>query len=79
MNSMNDNLHAIWSESVRRSAPASVREPARKAAPAIKQIVTIRLDQDVLGWLKSQGPGYQTRINQMLRDQMAASADAQTD
>ena len=33
----------------------------------IKRAVTIRLDADVLAWLKSQGAGYQTRINAFLR------------
>jgi uncharacterized protein (DUF4415 family) len=36
----------------------------------IKEPVTIRLDADVLDWLKSQGPGYQTRINSLLRGVM---------
>jgi uncharacterized protein (DUF4415 family) len=29
--------------------------------------LTIRLDADVLDWLKGQGKGYQTRINRILR------------
>jgi len=33
----------------------------------IKKPVTIRLDADVLHWLKGQGDGYQTRINSILR------------
>jgi uncharacterized protein (DUF4415 family) len=33
----------------------------------IKKPVTIRLDADVLHWLKGQGEGYQTRINSILR------------
>lgn len=33
----------------------------------IKKSLTIRLDADVLAWLKSQGRGYQTRINRLLR------------
>ena len=33
----------------------------------IKKPITLRLDADVLGWFKKQGPGYQTRINQALR------------
>ncbi|PJI46536.1 MULTISPECIES: BrnA antitoxin family protein [Pseudomonas] len=37
-----------------------------------KQAVTIRLDSDVLEWFKSQGAGYQTRINQLLRQYMQA-------
>jgi len=32
-----------------------------------KTSVSLRLDQDVLEWFKAQGPGYQTRINQVLR------------
>ena len=32
-----------------------------------KTPVTIRLDADVLSWFKSQGKGYQTRINAVLR------------
>ena len=32
-----------------------------------KQQLTIRLDADILAWLKSQGRGYQTRINRILR------------
>lgn len=35
-----------------------------------KQPVTLRLDSDVLIWFKSQGQGYQTRINKLLRRYM---------
>lgn len=38
--------------------------------PPIKKPVTIRLDADVLEWFRSQGPGYQTRINRLLRRYM---------
>ena len=36
----------------------------------VKRSLTIRLDMDVLAWLKSQGRGYQTRINSLLRKAM---------
>jgi len=36
----------------------------------IKKSLTIRLDADVLAWLKSHGSGYQTRINRLLRSAM---------
>jgi uncharacterized protein (DUF4415 family) len=36
----------------------------------IKKPLTIRLDADILAWLKSQGTGYQTRINALLRGAM---------
>ncbi len=32
-----------------------------------KQQVTLRLDADILDWFRSQGSGYQTKINQLLR------------
>lgn len=35
-----------------------------------KQPVTLRLDSDVVSWFKSQGQGYQTRINKLLRAYM---------
>ena len=35
--------------------------------PPAKRQLTIRLDADVLDWLKGQGRGYQTRINRILR------------
>ncbi|MCL1874621.1 MAG: BrnA antitoxin family protein [Clostridiales bacterium] len=36
----------------------------------IKQVVQLRLDADILEWLKSEGPGYQTRANAILRQAM---------
>ena len=36
----------------------------------LKKSLTIRLDADVLAWLKAQGRGYQTRINKLLRTAM---------
>ena len=35
--------------------------------PPAKKQLTIRLDADVLDWLKGHGRGYQTRINRILR------------
>lgn len=40
---------------------------ARVVVPPRKQQLTIRLDADVLAWLKGQGRGYQSRINAVLR------------
>ena len=36
----------------------------------IKQQLTLRLDTDVVAWLRRQGKGYQTRANALLRDAM---------
>ncbi|MFZ5580133.1 MAG: BrnA antitoxin family protein [Pseudomonadota bacterium] len=48
----------------------AVRNPFYKPA---KTSTTLRLDADVLAWLKSQGKGYQTRINAILREKMMNS------
>lgn len=32
-----------------------------------KEQVTLRIDSDVLSWFREQGPGYQTKINWLLR------------
>ena len=41
-----------------------------------KESVTIRIDADVLAWLRASGAGYQTRINQYLRQLMRQSRRA---
>jgi uncharacterized protein (DUF4415 family) len=34
----------------------------------VKESLTIRIDADILAWLRAQGKGYQTRINALLRE-----------
>jgi uncharacterized protein (DUF4415 family) len=41
-----------------------------------KQLVTIRLDADVVAWLKRNGRGYQTRANKILRTVMEAQENS---
>jgi len=36
----------------------------------VKQQLTVRIDADVVAWLKGQGKGYQSRMNQILRAAM---------
>jgi uncharacterized protein (DUF4415 family) len=38
----------------------------------VKQAVSMRLDADVIAWLKKRGKGYQTRVNSILRQTMLA-------
>lgn len=40
--------------------------------PKTRTQVTLRIDSDVLEWFKSQGRGYQTQINTLLRAYMEA-------
>jgi uncharacterized protein (DUF4415 family) len=75
---MNKEYVPDWDQAVNR-----IEEPATAAKPqtinGVKQIVTIRLDVDMLEWFKSAGPGYQTRINQVLRDYMDAQRAAKAE
>jgi uncharacterized protein (DUF4415 family) len=48
----------------------AVRNPFYKPT---KTSTTVRIDSDVLAWLKSQGKGYQSRINAILRREMLTS------
>jgi uncharacterized protein (DUF4415 family) len=41
-----------------------------------KKPVTMRLDADVLDWLKSYGAGYQTKVNLLLRHAMVQTAQS---
>lgn len=50
-------------------------KPAAHYRPIKKQI-TARVDADVLAWLKSQGKGYQSRINAILRREMLEQRQA---
>jgi uncharacterized protein (DUF4415 family) len=49
-------------------ARAMVRRGLKRVAR--KRQLTIRVDSNVLEWYKRQGPGYQTRINSLLRAYM---------
>ena len=45
--------------------------------PARKQAVHMQLDADVLDWFRAHGPGYQTRINAVLRSFVQARRQAE--
>ncbi|MEC4984351.1 MAG: BrnA antitoxin family protein [Oscillatoria sp. PMC 1068.18] len=42
-------------------------ENAKIVKPMTKELISIRLDSDILEWFKSQGKGYQSSINNVLR------------
>ncbi len=41
----------------------------------VKKQLTVRVDSDVIAWLKQKGAGYQTRINALLREAMLAERE----
>ena len=67
-------LVALRDQEIDTSDIAEVKDWGRavvgKFYRPIKEPITLRLDADVLAWLKSQGKGYQTRINNLLRAAM---------
>jgi uncharacterized protein (DUF4415 family) len=52
-----------------KDVPADWYVDAEKSVPN-KQLLSIRLDTDVIDWFRQQGAGYQTRINNVLRRYM---------
>ena len=54
----------------------AVRGIARQAMPrsSRKSAISLRVDPEVLNWFKAQGPGYQTRMNAVLRAYKDASS-----
>jgi len=49
-----------------------IRSEYWKVEP-IKVALSIKIDADILAWFKSKGPGYQTRMNAILREAMSNS------
>ena len=42
----------------------------------LKAQITAKVDKDVLAWLKADGPGYQSRLNAILRRAMMSAREA---
>jgi len=41
--------------------------PKKTALPGVRELVSVRIDQDVLEFFREGGPGWQERINEALR------------
>ncbi len=59
--------------------PAAVKVPAiatekRRMVPGAREMVTLRIDSEVLAYFQDAGPGWQDRINDVLR-QAVPTAD----
>jgi uncharacterized protein (DUF4415 family) len=57
--------------------PLTEEQLTAASRPKAKQLVAVRLDRDVLAWLKGYGNGYSTRINEILRAVMLSKPAAQ--
>ncbi len=59
------------------SAPKKVAAPAveKRAIPGTKELVSLKIDSDVLAHFQEDGPGWQERMNDVLRAHMLAQDD----
>jgi uncharacterized protein (DUF4415 family) len=51
----------------RTTTKAPEAPPKTTALPGVKELVSLRIDQDVLEHFQAGGPGWQDRINETLR------------
>jgi uncharacterized protein (DUF4415 family) len=65
----------IAADSEARATDAQFWKTAKVVLPTPKEIVTMRLDADLLRWFRRER-GYQTRINAILRAYMEADESA---
>jgi len=66
---MKDKDIVLTTEHPEASARHIVRGIVRRGLKPVppKTTISLRIDVDVLEWFKKQGPGYQTRMNAILR------------
>ena len=50
-----------------QDVPEDWHAAAEAVMPVPKKLLSLRLDAEVIEWFRSQGPGYQTRMNAVLR------------
>jgi uncharacterized protein (DUF4415 family) len=64
-------------EALFRPAPKPVAPAVeRRAPPAVKEMVSIKLDSAILEHFQKDGPGWQDRINDALRKVVEADSEA---
>jgi uncharacterized protein (DUF4415 family) len=51
----------------RTTAKVAEAPPKKTALPSVKELVSLRIDQEVLEHFQEGGPGWQDRINDALR------------
>jgi uncharacterized protein (DUF4415 family) len=64
----------LTDEQMAQFKPSHLRKVNLDNYKPIKKAVNVRIDADVLEWLKTSGSGYQTRLNAILRQAMEGAA-----
>ena len=74
-------LRDVSEDEIRETSPEELAnlpddfwDDAEVALPVGKKAISLRVDEDVLEYFRSLGPGYQTRMNAVLRSFMKRSA-----
>jgi uncharacterized protein (DUF4415 family) len=65
-----DAAEALFKPAPKKAAPAV----ERPAIPNSREMVSLRIDSDVLAWFQEDGAGWQDRINDALRAAMNAKS-----
>ena len=75
-----ERLRAMTDEEIDCSdipaVPDGFFKDAKVVLPPGKEQITLRVDSDVLHWMKEQGKGYQTKMNAVLRAYYEAHKDS---
>jgi uncharacterized protein (DUF4415 family) len=64
MGSARETADAMFKAATTKPVEAPAKEPS---VPGAKELVSIRIDRDVLEYFQEAGPGWQERINDALR------------
>ena len=64
LNDARSEAEAAFKKMTKKAAEAP---PKQVALPGVKELVSLRIDQDVIAHFQEGGPGWQDRINDVLR------------
>jgi uncharacterized protein (DUF4415 family) len=64
LNDARSEAEAAFKKTTTKVPEAPLKQPA---LPGVKEMVSLRIDQDVLEYFQEDGPGWQDRINAVLR------------
>jgi len=67
----------ISAHQIAKATPFLQRRGRGRPRGSNKAMVSLRIDSDVYAWLKKTGPGYQSRINSILRQMYEISHGSQ--
>jgi uncharacterized protein (DUF4415 family) len=62
-----DAAEAAFKAATTKPAPAPAPAPKAPSLPNAKELVSLRIDRDVLDYFQEAGPGWQERMNEALR------------